>query len=172
MKQLRRGVFETNSSSTHSICISKEKPTHIPSEIWFRFGEYGWERGVADSEADYLYTAMHEMGMEDEIERLGNILEKHGITCHFARSRREWGDGYVDHCEDLRELIDALLADEDLLFRYLFSSDTTIYTGNDNVWDYDKSYSACPTVWDDKTGASIPNPDHEPERYDYFFKGN
>jgi hypothetical protein len=44
MRQTRNGVFETNSSSTHSISISGNDkfiyPKFIPT---IEFGEYGWE---------------------------------------------------------------------------------------------------------------------------------
>ena len=39
MKQIRRNVFETNSSSTHSIAISK-KPAVIGNHIHFCIGEF------------------------------------------------------------------------------------------------------------------------------------
>ena len=42
--KVRKNVFETNSSSTHSICVTKnnivdEKQNHIE----FTIGEFGWE---------------------------------------------------------------------------------------------------------------------------------
>jgi hypothetical protein len=43
MKQIRKGVFETNSSSTHSICIAKDDGLTIPKSLHFDFGEFGWE---------------------------------------------------------------------------------------------------------------------------------
>ena len=57
-RQIRSSVFETNSSSTHSIAISK---AHVVAGkyISFRIGEFGWENGCADT-ADYLYTAILE----------------------------------------------------------------------------------------------------------------
>ena len=42
MIQIRNGVFETNSSSTHSICIPKKTSIKRDS-IYFGIGEYGWE---------------------------------------------------------------------------------------------------------------------------------
>ena len=55
MKQIRTSVFETNSSSTHSIAISK-KPVTIGKYIYFGIGEFGWENDCVNT-ADYLYTA-------------------------------------------------------------------------------------------------------------------
>ena len=45
-------------------------------------------------------------------------------------------DGYVDHASDMKELIDAVLENEGLLKRYLFSTDSFIATGNDNEDGY------------------------------------
>lgn len=53
MIQTRYGVFETNSSSVHSICISKEKTKSAHRMVHLRFGEYGWERDEY-SASDYL----------------------------------------------------------------------------------------------------------------------
>lgn len=64
MKQTRHGVFETNSSSTHSLVIltsenSQDKSYYINEELVF--GEYGW--GVdslrdPSSKAEYLLTSI------------------------------------------------------------------------------------------------------------------
>ena len=53
MKQIRNGVFETNSSSIHSIAISKEPVINFLDTIHFRLGEFGWEFDEVDS-GDYL----------------------------------------------------------------------------------------------------------------------
>lgn len=42
MKVIRRNVFETNSSSTHSICIVKDNILNqMQNHINFKTGEYG-----------------------------------------------------------------------------------------------------------------------------------
>lgn len=63
MKQVRNSVFETNSSSTHSLVISKHgdniKDYYINEELVF--GEYGWEvDSLRDpsSKAEYLLTTI------------------------------------------------------------------------------------------------------------------
>ena len=42
MINVRQSVFETNSSSMHSICIAKQNNYDIPSTLHFDFGEFGW----------------------------------------------------------------------------------------------------------------------------------
>ena len=71
-RQIRRGVFETNSSSTHSIAIPKRcTKTNYMS---FNIGEFGWGWDEVDP-ADYLYTAIYELAeTEDEAKEK---IEKH-----------------------------------------------------------------------------------------------
>ena len=46
-RQIRRGVFETNSSSTHAICIAKGD-YNLSKHIDFTIGEFGWENNEYD----------------------------------------------------------------------------------------------------------------------------
>ena len=180
MKQIRRNVFETNSSSTHSICISKT-PVTVGKYIYFGIGEYGWESGCADIH-DYLYTAILEQHDADELlERLKDILNSYSIEYEFeepkyntsSNGEYKWLDnGYIDHSGETREFIDAVFSDEDMLMRCLFG-DSCVYTGNDNGCDDDHMcYSAYTTIWSEDEYKNIPNPNHDSEKYDYFFKGN
>ena len=182
MKQVRRNVFETNSSSTHSICISKA-PVTIRKYIHFRIGEYGWENDCVDTQ-DYLYTAILEQYDADELlENLRDILDSYSIEYEFENPNYKtssdgeyrWLDyGYVDHASETREFINTVLSDEDMLMRCLFGN-SYVYTGNDNQ---DSCPSGCniadEIMWEYENGKYIekPNPYHDPENYDYFYKGN
>lgn len=178
MKQIRRNVFETNSSSTHSICISKKPVSANGHHIHFYIGEYGWENDSV-STADYLYTAILLWeDSEDLLERLKAILDSHQITYEFEEpdySEDGWlENGYIDHWSETREFIDAVLSDEDMLMRCLFGF-SNVYTGNDNQdCDPDGCNIAYETIWeyDGKKYIEKPNPYHDPKNYDYFFKGN
>lgn len=103
--QIRRSVFETNSSSTHSISIVKE-PTniHFPTTMEFNVGEFGWEWKIYSdyrSKASYLYTAIlyntcldsntelidgkqkcRDM-VKEKLNKIKNALSKYGIKCIF-----------------------------------------------------------------------------------------
>ena len=145
MRQIRNGVFETNSSSTHSIAIPKS--CENINYILFSIDEFGWEWVAADP-ADYFYTAIYETSRtEDEvnekIEKLKNILNEHGIKYHFAEAKTHiWhsdydnkdylalDNGYIDHGEELTDFVDELLNDGDKLVRFL--SRGLVFTGNDN----------------------------------------
>ena len=192
MRQIRNSVFETNSSSVHSICISKN-PVNISnfgSFVRFEIGEYGWENATVCDTASYLYTAVLD-GYEYEdaiqkIEELKNILDAHNIKYEFEDPEWSWSDwngghkyfdkGYIDHAYDTHDFVEAVLKDEDMLMRYLFG-DSWIYTGNDNQeTDYERCYIADEAIeeYDRESKSWIfkPNPYHDAENYDYFYKGN
>lgn len=179
-KQIRSNVFETNSSSTHSIAISKA-PVVAGKYISFGIGEFGWENDTADT-ADYLYTAILEQNNSSELlNKLKDILDKHSIEYKFEEHRyvkSSYGEyldyGYIDHGYELGEFLDAVLNNEDLLMRYLFG-DSTVYTGNDNQ---ESDPSGCDIAdeyyWTEENGKYVEklNPYHDSANYEYFYKGN
>ena len=64
-KVIRKGTFETNSSSTHAICICTDKKLleemEYPEHLYFGIGEHGWEYerlNTPKEKANYLYTAI------------------------------------------------------------------------------------------------------------------
>lgn len=140
-RQIRNGVFETNSSSTHSICIAKDVELTIPRSLHFSFGEFGWACDTlqsVDEKASYLYTGLFASDMKDEIEQIVATLTSKGIdvTCEEAvyvdgNSYAE-NEGYVDHANELTDFLSAVCSDEDRLMRYMFSDLSFIITGNDN----------------------------------------
>ena len=80
MIQIRRNVFETNSSSTHSLAIPQDYNTYNikKKKINFHLGSYGRpSKPVKANPADYLYTAI----MQD--------------VCWFM-----WGDGFTEEARD------------------------------------------------------------------------
>lgn len=179
-RQIRNNVFETNSSSTHSIAISKKKPV-IGKYIHFGIGEFGWENRCVNT-ADYLYTAILEQDESEELlNKFKEILDKYSIEYEFEEplwhksefDNYKWLEyGYVDHSYELREFIFAILDDEDLLMRYLFG-DSMVYTGNDNQDDRPNGCNiACEEYYDYGSDKMVANPYHDPENYDYFYKEN
>lgn len=172
MIQIRKGVFETNSSSTHSICISKW-PAAWPKKIVFTLGEYGWPFDHVCDTASYLYTGicdLYEDGTE-YLERLKAILEKNGVEYEFENPE-DSGWWYLDHGCELVPLIEELLNNEDMLCRFL-CGDSCVYTGNDNSGDEScMCWAAEEVVWDEGREEYVPNPNHNEDRYEYFFKGN
>ena len=80
MIQIRRNVFETNSSSMHSLAVPQDYNTYKikKKKINFHLGSYGRPcKPVKANPADYLYTAI----MQD--------------VCWFM-----WGDGFTEEARD------------------------------------------------------------------------
>lgn len=182
--QIRRGVFETNSSSTHSICISK-KAVKIDKNktIYFKLGDYGWSNGIANA-ANYLYTAiMCQRERYELLDRLKSILDKHNIKYDFQEAivhSMEYNgvkysflkNGGIDHSDATMPFITAVLDNEDMLMRLLFG-ESHVYTGCDND-DYDPEYKdvARTELYSSEAKGMVKNEYHDEENYDYFFKGN
>lgn len=143
MIQIRSGVFETNSSSTHSICISTDNTDEMdfPEALHFRLDEFGWEWNRLDtveSKAAYLYAALIDTCKQDELAEktawIMDTLAKHGVECVFDIPNR----GYyryrvgIDHGYNLADFVKAVMHSERRLLRYLFSPNSFVLTGNDN----------------------------------------
>lgn len=189
-RQIRRNVFETNSSSTHAICIAKdgyEKSNYIKFDI----GEFGWEfdtHSDLHSKASYLITAIFDLSKDyadEKIQKLKDILDENGIEYDIPTPKiSSWEydgetryyydiDGYIDHAGETDEFVDAVLSDSDRLMRYLFG-DSMIITGNDNGDSFsDRMYineGEEVTRWGSYTKYGGLKPEFD--NYEVYYKGN
>lgn len=170
---IRQSVFETNSSSVHSICISKEKPKILPSRIIFRIGEYGWDNESVYNTQDYLYTIICSMENDVKKKYLGEIeriLNKNGIDVGFVEPAEGWYG--IDHVSEAFDFVTTVLLDEDALLRFLFSPNSVVYTGNDGEDGDEDCYAGEPKIWNSNKHEFIDNPKYDPEHFDYYVKGN
>ena len=190
-RQIRRSVYETNSSSTHAICIAKDG-YELKDHIDFHTGEYGWEceeYGDLDNKASYLITAILSMDKEyadEKLTRLKDILDEYEITYtiselnvksyEYGKEKHYYYDigyDYIDHAGELKSWLDDLLSDSDKLFRYLFGN-SIIITGNDNGDSYrDKMFIAEGkevTDWGTYTLYGDLKPEFD--KYEIYEKGN
>ena len=155
-RQIRRGAFETNSSSTHAINVyrrTKNRWSDIPDYVIVHQGEFGWENGIWNDWEDklaYLYTACVSKctkWVQDEITgtysskfdnklfkdyqyRIKSALETCGVNDVIFADREE-DEGYIDHSDELGDsFIESILNDwfED----FIFNDASYIETGNDN----------------------------------------
>lgn len=148
MVQIRSGVFETNSSSTHSICIStdnKEK-LEFPESVHFRLKEFGWEVRMLDTveeKAAYLYaglidTTRGKKELGKKTAWIMDVLYGAGVESEFDEPTYHgeycWDAG-VDHSEDLDDFLNRVMRNEKSLLRFLFSPRSFILTGNDNGYN-------------------------------------
>ena len=175
MINIRHGLFETNSSSTHAICIAKKNDDLvIPTDLAFTFGDFGWDECFyynIEDKASYFYTALYNSYDEDIKKNFENIknhiyevLGNAGCECWFDKARpSKWGrwmeSGYIDHQNEIDPLIHKLIKNDKMLFRFLFSPDSFVVTGNDNNdWFYD---------WEEDFDDS-----ETAKKVDVFYKGN
>lgn len=154
MKQkIRKNIFETNSSSTHSIVIGNNGEdiyAGLPEELEFHGDEFGWEHRLhtdTQTKADYLFTSLLYMDSPYEyVEKIKSILSKWGIETTFDEIEEKRYDSgyvcyevanrfcYVDHGDGNNALVRALCEDEAMLMNYLFSNGSYVETSNDNEY--------------------------------------
>lgn len=137
---IRKGTWETNSSSTHAMVIKKETSLNLPKEIHFNLGEFGWETekyNDTNAKASYLYTALYELFEDDPIEfakhmlKIEEILKENHIEVVWQKIDPN-GYYYIDHGYNLAEFVEELLVDKQLLLSWLFDDDSFLVTDNDN----------------------------------------
>ena len=184
MRQVRNCVFETNSSSTHSIAIPRSGCA--PSYVSFHDGEFGWSFDEVDA-ADYFYTAIYDVSetlaeAEERIAKLTDILNDYNIEFDFSEVNCEdydgWlsHDGYIDHGGELKDFVDELLDHGDKLVRFLGSG--LVFTGNDNsdcdgfvdrTTEFIENYD-----WSSRTWVKHENPYYmsNHDEYEWYYKGN
>lgn len=191
MIQIRNNVFETNSSSTHSIAIPRSCDNE--NYISFHIGEFGWAWAEVDP-ADYFYTAIYETSnsedeVKEKIEKLKNILDERGIKYHFGEVETEHhtydnkdymylDHGYIDHGSELIGFVDEMLNDGDKLLRFLNGG--LVFTGNDNSGAEERCFIERDEEfldgydWETRQSFKIKNPYYmsNHEDYEWYYKGN
>lgn len=136
-RQIRNKVFETNSSSVHTITIDSDPNYRINGwdVLTFEGQDFGWENDSYHdtmSKANYLYTGLICCGMFEKYKDfIEETLAQYNIIAEFI-PMEAYCDGYIDHPDELYEFFDYVLNDAETLMRYLFGDKSAVYTGNDN----------------------------------------
>lgn len=145
--KIRKNVFETNSSSSHSLTMSGYELTKQPfptsvlraGTVSIYKGDYGWEWHRyygAQEKMNYLLTQLvsdidgrttKELRDDDgRIDMMCRVVQEHtGVEVHISDST-----GYIDH-ESVGNGLEVFESEEKLR-NFLFSDDNYIETGNDN----------------------------------------
>ena len=143
MKKIRNNVFETNSSSTHSITVGENKNGEydiLPITVnpdWY--GEFGWEFATWDTIEEKLAYMIRclvcydydENTLENRIKPIQERLHNLGIDFELP-TYEEYRNGYVDHEDWYQEEIEEIYKDDDTLLTFLLSDSSYIEGGNDN----------------------------------------
>lgn len=186
MISIRYNTFETNSSSTHSLAVPK-KVEHIPSDVRFHFGDFGW--GLEDDidPADYLYTGIVTNSQEIRekyLPKLKEVMERNNIKAKYADyklssykyDKTEYYVsscyGYVDHDDALVPFLEWLFEDDNRVLRFI--SDGLVFTGNDNDESAGFVNRNEKEIYNWETNKKEPNPYYMEncDDYDWFYKGN
>lgn len=149
MKLIRTSVFETNSSSTHSISIGctgvyEGVTPDALNRIVLEPYEFGWGQDTFTdplSRMSYVWIYMRDWANNDLSsfcmkEMFHKVVHEH--TGADEVSMREvvynWGteNGYIDHQSAEDGQLHYLFETEDTLKSFLFDSGSTVTTDNDN----------------------------------------
>lgn len=137
MKQIRSKIFETNSSSTHSVIIdTKSDFINISDKvITIGIGEFGWGQYTYHdfySRASYALTYATNYGDHEYVDLMKKVIEEHtGAEVIFNNQRNEYGEsGYIDHQSVDRAA--NIFNSEQSLKDFLFRSGSYFETDNDN----------------------------------------
>lgn len=143
MQVIRAGVFETNSSSTHSISIAGKTDTldtfPLDNDICkVHPGEFGWEEEThhsASMKASYCLTFLKSCS-EERQEHLSQMLKEvlkneTGKVVEFVSASDEFYKwGYIDHQSDF-VCAEAFESKENLR-NFIFNPESWLRTDNDN----------------------------------------
>lgn len=146
MKKIRQGMFETNSSSVHSIVISMgdctDKLSPVDGRVEIVTGEFEWEVRTFRSpavKASYCLTYAKAVGDIGKEQMLREVVQEHtgAQQVHFVRSGRpgdygEWG--HIDHqsMPPEHDVCGEAFASKKTLRQFIFNPESTLHTDNDN----------------------------------------
>lgn len=132
----RIDIFETNSSSSHSISFNpwksgKDGNNFIPDEngnVYVTGADFGWEwASYNDSVTKANYYLERYKAEPDRVELLKKVIEDY---TGFNVIINENTDGYIDH--QSFDTLELPANDPEALKDWLFNPDNWLYTGNDN----------------------------------------
>jgi hypothetical protein len=137
MIKIRHAVFETNSSSTHSISIQSFKPidgildTIYPDSngnITLFGGEFGWEEETYnDALTKANYCAVDAEGDNKKLEMLSKLIKQHTGAKEVIY---ELKNSYIDHQSQGTSY--KAFSDLESLRAFIFNPNSILQTDNDN----------------------------------------
>ena len=139
-RSIRKGLFETNSSSVHTLCVDpKDIKTANERTIHFGFGAFGWGPEVLNStqdKANYMWTRIYYLNpqLRDEyVKKLFAVMVDNNVKYTFTSFDEFEFDGsdcYIDHPEDNCGVFDIIENNE--VMQFLFNDSSNVILDNDN----------------------------------------
>lgn len=149
MIKIRKGIFETNSSSMHSFVLNKKGKWSVDRDSFEPHikkgvlsinmdGEYGWGPDIiTDQYERACYVAVNSKWDDDKLDSLADLLksELNVDEVVFDGEKDDDGDfqGYIDHQSS--DLVSVVGSIRDFIF-----GDGTLYIDNDNGCNYEDEY--------------------------------
>lgn len=137
-ERIRLGIFETNSSSSHSITIDMKgaRTAKIPlgddGKCHIYTGEFGWEEEFysdAPTKASYALTfAMHDAERQALLRSV--IARAMGIKEEDVVFHADIGNSYIDHQSE--DVCYKAFDSNDALAAFIFAPTSALQTDNDN----------------------------------------
>jgi len=137
MKNIRRSVFETNSSSMHSLSIIGSSKMHdgkFKNKICLEFDEFGWgydRLSTPTEKASYLITEYSDD--RNMLGRIVKVFEDYTGSAVFIPEINEvdyHANGYIDH--QSQGMICKFITDDNSIRDLLFDERYSIIIDNDN----------------------------------------
>lgn len=163
--KIRRNVFESNSSSSHSLTVNKCGSTgklevdEYENKVITHFGEFGWGYDTytdPETKLSYLVTMLIETNCDcfsieelcetDDFKAINDVVAEHcecsGILIDEEITKKSWGDwadheGYIDHQSVMN--ITKLLNNYDCTIEeFIFDPGIELIIDNDNHQEKNK----------------------------------
>ena len=142
-RQIRRGVYETNSSSCHALSVAKLGVTeylHVDeyeNKVVVEYGEFGWaydEITDPETKLSYLITMLHEycdgnIYESDEFQGISDIVAER-CECDGIKVDED-SYGYVDH-QSVEKIDDLMSYYGCTIEEFIFDKGVTLIIDNDN----------------------------------------
>lgn len=144
MKTVRHAVFETNSSSTHSISINSDTELYgsiTPDEngvITLTGGRFGWEwKRYNDCLTKANYCAIDSDGSDEKRNMLREVIMEHtgasDVVFQVTTSYKDDEYSYIDH-QSVGTSHPTFSSKENLK-NFIFNRNSYLFTGNDNDYE-------------------------------------
>ena len=184
--QIRRGVFETNSSSVHTLTITKNTNNlKFPKKLIFDSGDYGWEHAcltTPEKKASYLWEGIISVFPDHEnknlteynkaIASITKILKSVGVKAVFKYNNpkyeeSKWGNCYEFYDKD-DNVDDGYIDHSSELCTFLYD----VCFDKTKLLNYLFSENSYIETGNDNEDDDFPSEDYETENCIVYVKGN
>ena len=148
MKEVRSGLFETNSSSIHAIVIRRDSKPKLPEELNPKnpyYLGYAWEvfggnvRTIEEwkTKAIYLHVSGLNTNTYYENPEPIKLIESWFKSIGLVVECNDDGMGYsiIDHPEEIQYFAEMISKRPDLMLSFVFNPKSKIYTAMDSDSD-------------------------------------